>query len=170
DRVLPRARHDRHRRARGRARGRAVHAPQADPRGRGGWLGAGLRGSALRTLVVSDLHLGARAEKDVLRRQAPRRALLSALEGVDRLVLLGDVIELRHGPLREALAAAAPVLGEIGAALGPGREVVIVPGNHDHHLAEAWIARRARDAEPPPLELESALHTEPGETLAAVAA
>ena len=106
----------------------------------------------------------------MLRRQAPRRALLSALEGVDRLVLLGDVIELRHGPLREALAAAAPVLGEIGAALGPGREVVIVPGNHDHHLAEAWIARRARDAEPPPLELESALDWERGETLGAVAA
>jgi hypothetical protein len=106
----------------------------------------------------------------VLRRETPRRALLQALEGVDRLVLLGDVIELRHGPLRDALAAAAPVLGEIGAAMGPGREIVVVPGNHDHHLAEAWIARRARNAEPPPLELESALDIEPGEALAAVSA
>ena len=105
----------------------------------------------------------------MLRREAPRRALQSALEGVDRLVLLGDMIELRQGPVREAVAAAAPVLGEIGASLGPAREVVLVPGNHDHHLAEAWIARRARDAEPPPLQLESALDLEPGETLAAVA-
>lgn len=106
----------------------------------------------------------------MLRREVARRALLNALHDVDRLVLLGDVIELRQGPVRDAIAAAAPVLGEIGTALGPGREIVVVPGNHDHHLAEAWIARRARDAQPPPLELESGVDWEPGETLATVAA
>lgn len=106
----------------------------------------------------------------MLRREAPRRTLRSALDGIDRLILLGDVIELRQGPVREAIAAAVPVLGEIGAALGPGHEVVVVPGNHDHHLAEAWMARRAREGEPPPFELESAVDWEPGEPLAAVAA
>ena len=35
---------------------------------------------------------------DVLRRPELRAALLEELAGVDRLVLLGDVLELRHGP------------------------------------------------------------------------
>ena len=33
-------------------------------------------------------------------------------------MLLGDVVELRHGPMRDALSAARPVLEELGAALG----------------------------------------------------
>jgi len=64
--------------------------------------------TAVRTLVVSDLHLGARTGVDVLRRPAARAALLERLDGVGRLVLLGDTLELRHGPLREALEAARP--------------------------------------------------------------
>jgi hypothetical protein len=119
---------------------------------------------------VSDLHLGARRGGDVLRLQTARAALLDALAGCERLVLLGDVIELRQGPVREALSAAAPVLREIGAALGPGREVVLVPGNHDRYLAETWLSRRAQDSEPSPLGLESAIDWRPGEALAAVAA
>jgi hypothetical protein len=106
----------------------------------------------------------------VLRREQPRTALLERISACGRLILLGDVIELRHGPVRDALAAAAPVLNEIGAALGPDREVVLVPGNHDHYLAEAWLARRAQDGEPPPLALESAIDWQPSEPLAAVAA
>ena len=69
--------------------------------------------------------------------------LLEALPQFDRLVLLGDVIELRQGPLHAAMAAAAPVLQKIGAALGPERQVVIAPGNHDHRLAAPWLERRA---------------------------
>ena len=46
---------------------------------------------------------------------------------------------------------------------------MIVPGNHDHHLAEAWIARRARDSDRR-RSAESALDWERSETLAAVAA
>jgi len=90
---------------------------------------------------------------DVLRREQALAALLPDVFRCDRLVLLGDVLELRQRPAREALSAAEPVLREIGAALGPASEAVIVPGNHDHHLAAAWLARRARDAEPPPLGL-----------------
>src|SRR5690242_3709456 len=67
------------------------------------------------------------------------------------------------------MSAAEPVLREIGAVLGPGSEAVIVPGNHDHHLAAGWLARRARDAEPAPLGLESAVDWESGETLGTVA-
>lgn len=83
----------------------------------------------MRTLVISDLHLGARSGVAVLHRPAALEALLAALEGVDRLVLLGDVVELRQGPAAEALAAARPVLEALG-----GRELVVVPGNHDHGL------------------------------------
>jgi hypothetical protein len=105
----------------------------------------------------------------VLCLEQPRTALLERISECDRLVLLGDVIELRQGPVRAALAAAAPVLDAIGAALGAGREVVLVPGNHDHYLAQAWLARRSQAAEPPPLGLESAIDWYPTEPLAAVA-
>jgi hypothetical protein len=84
-------------------------------------------------------------------------------------VLLGDVLELRHGPARAALGAAEPALRQIGAGLGPRGEVVIVPGNHDHLLARPWLERRARDGGPPPLGLESAIEVSPGDVLSSVA-
>ncbi|HEY6464335.1 MAG TPA: hypothetical protein VIY73_29410, partial [Polyangiaceae bacterium] len=63
-----------------------------------------------RTLVVSDLHLGTRAGVDVVRRDRVRDALLAALDGVDRLVLLGDTLELRQSAVPVVLERAAPVL------------------------------------------------------------
>jgi UDP-2,3-diacylglucosamine pyrophosphatase LpxH len=101
----------------------------------------------LRTLVVSDLHLGARLGRDVLRRPVPLDALLDALEGVDRLVLLGDVVELLEPRPRQALAAAEPVLRAIGERLGADREVVIVPGNHDRALVRPWLREHGAPAE-----------------------
>jgi Calcineurin-like phosphoesterase len=107
-----------------------------------------------RTLVISDLHLGMRNGADVLRRSVPRGRLLEALDGVDRLVLLGDALELRQGPLRDALAAARPVFEAIGDALGAGAEVVLVPGNHDHRLLDQWFERRGAVGPTAPLGLE----------------
>ncbi|MEA2315960.1 MAG: hypothetical protein QOD44_149 [Solirubrobacteraceae bacterium] len=107
----------------------------------------------MRTLVVSDLHLGGRTGVDVLRRPAALEALLDRLDGADRLVLLGDVLELRHGPARDALAAAEPVLRAIGGRLRGG-EVVLLAGNHDHGLVAPWLERRGREGRPPPLGLE----------------
>jgi predicted phosphodiesterase len=107
----------------------------------------------VRTLVISDLHLGARNAVDVLRRPAALEPLLAALEGVDRLVVLGDALELRHGPMHDALSAARPVLCAIGEALGQGAEVVLVPGNHDHRLVAPWLEWRLRNG-PTPLGLE----------------
>jgi calcineurin-like phosphoesterase family protein len=98
----------------------------------------------VRTLVISDLHLGSRNGVDVLRRPTPRAALLEALEGVDRLVLLGDLLELRHGPLHDALEVARPVLRAIGERLGSNRPAVLVPGNHDSRLIGAWLEWRSR--------------------------
>jgi calcineurin-like phosphoesterase family protein len=107
----------------------------------------------LRTLIVSDLHLGSATRVDVLRRPELRAPLLDALEEVDRLVLLGDVLELRHGPRREALAAARPFFEDLGRVLA-GREVVVLAGNHDHALIEPWLERRSELAAPAPLGVE----------------
>ncbi len=93
---------------------------------------------ALRTLIISDLHLGHRARHDVLRWPGPRGRLLDTLDGVDRLVLLGDLAELVTRNRRRALEVAEPVLREIGQRLGPGREAIVVPGNHDSPLVRAW--------------------------------
>lgn len=97
----------------------------------------------------------------MLRRDGELAALRDASSAVDRLVLLGDALELRHGPMREALSAAAGALRVLGSAVG---EVVVVPGNHDHGLLRGWLERRDPDA----LGLESDVRWEPGEGLGAV--
>ena len=90
---------------------------------------------------------------DLLRRPELRASLLEELEGVDRLVLLGDVLELRHGPPREAIAAARDVFADLGRAMA-GREIIVLAGNHDHGLVEPWLAARSTS------DLPSALATE----------
>ena len=102
----------------------------------------------MRTLIISDLHLGMRRGQDVLRRRAAREPLLEAMAEVDRLVLLGDVVELMDGRPRRAMTAAEPVVRALGTALGSGRQVVIVPGNHDGPLVRSWIRRRGSDLRP----------------------
>lgn len=124
----------------------------------------------MRTLVISDLHLGGRGGRDVLRRPVALRALVAALDGIDRLVLLGDVVELLEGRVAGALADARPVLLALGRAMAGG-EIVVVPGNHDHLLVRAWLRRRRtadqalgastrvpRDATEPLAEVTAALH------------
>jgi predicted phosphodiesterase len=96
----------------------------------------------VRTLVVSDLHLGGRLGRDVLRRSEPLDALLAALRDVDRLVLLGDIVELLEGRIKESMEVAEPVLRAVGARLGGDREVIVVPGNHDAALVRPWLRTR----------------------------
>jgi hypothetical protein len=120
----------------------------------------------VRTLVISDLHLGAASDADVLRRPAPRVALIKALENVDRLVLLGDVLELRHGPRRDVLAAARSFFEELGRAFA-GREIVVLAGNHDHALVESWSRRRDEAAELAPLGLEQRFSAEESSSMLA---
>jgi predicted phosphodiesterase len=85
-----------------------------------------------------------------------RAVLLEAVTDVDRVVLLGDVLELRHGPMREALAVAQPVFEALGRALAD-RELVVVAGNHDHALVEPWLALRGLEEQPLPLGMEQLL-------------
>jgi predicted phosphodiesterase len=93
----------------------------------------------LRTVIVSDLHVGSRQRLDLLRRPAIRERLLEAICGADELVLLGDALELRDLPLARVLHLAQPLLGALGSALRGGR-IVLVPGNHDHQLAAPVLA------------------------------
>jgi hypothetical protein len=93
----------------------------------------------VRTLVISDFHLGVRLRRDVLRRPAALEPLLDALAGVDRLVLLGDIVELLEGRPARAMEVAEPVVRAIGRRLDRSAEVVVVPGNHDGELVGPWL-------------------------------
>ncbi len=122
----------------------------------------------MRTLIVSDLHLGSLSHSDLARRAELRAPLLEAAADADRVVLLGDVLELRHGPIRDALDAARPFFEDLGRALTgrpgtraqPAGEVVLLAGNHDHALVDPWLARRGEQHEPPPLGLEQLFEPE----------
>jgi hypothetical protein len=100
------------------------------------------------TLVVSDFHLGARLQRDVLRRAVALEALLEALDGIDRLVLLGDMLELLEGRPLQVMEEAEPVLRAIGTRLGRGREVIVVPGNHDAALVRSWLLLHGVPSDP----------------------
>jgi DNA repair exonuclease SbcCD nuclease subunit len=96
----------------------------------------------VRTAIVSDLHLGGSLGEDLLRDASIRRLLLDEIGSADRLVVLGDGLELRELPLPKALAAARPFFEELGEAMA-GREILIIPGNHDHRLAEPLLEAEA---------------------------
>lgn len=113
--------------------------------------GTGSRGRP--TLVVSDLHLGSAADADLLRHPGRAQdALLTALDGVERLVVAGDLLELRHGPARTVLERARPFLARLGSELGPDRELLVLAGNHDHRMVRPWLLRRRLRGEPLPLD------------------
>jgi hypothetical protein len=122
----------------------------------------------LRTLVVSDLHLGGRGNRQLLHRPEVAAVLRAALADVDRLVLLGDTVEFRELPLRDALAGASRVLTELVSGLPKGAEIVVVPGNHDHFLGGGWALRRSLQP-PAPIGLAEPLDWRDDEPLAAVA-
>jgi predicted phosphodiesterase len=114
----------------------------------------------VRTIVLSDLHLGSGGDIDLLRRPELREILWSEIEGADEVVLLGDAVELRDRPLAEALELARPFFDELGSAIGTGR-VLVVPGNHDHHLLDDWLEGR-RLAGAGPLGLEQRVAAKSG--------
>src|ERR671930_1575260 len=98
----------------------------------------------VRTIVVSDLHLGAKNGADVARLPPVRERLLEALGRADRVVLLGDVLELREMPLRELLPRVQPFF-EAAAEAVDGKPVTLMAGNHDHAVAEPHLTRGRLD-------------------------
>ncbi len=92
----------------------------------------------MRTAIISDLHLGVASDEDVLRHPAIRQVLFEEIAGADRLVLLGDVVELRNLPVGPSLERSRPFFEELGEAIGDA-EVTLLPGNHDARLAEPLL-------------------------------
>jgi len=119
----------------------------------------------VRTLVVSDLHVGAGRGRPALEDPDARDVLSSAIARSDRLVLLGDIIELREGPIRDALAAASRVLPELVRGMGPGREVLLLPGNHDHQLVAPALTRLRAEPDAGPLTVDQEIDWVEGEPL-----
>lgn len=99
----------------------------------------------MNTLVISDLHLGSRLQRGVLTRPEPLDRLLAALDGVDRLILLGDVLELGEGRPARSLGVAEPVFAALGQRIGAHGEIVLVPGNHDLGLVRTWVRGRSHE-------------------------
>jgi len=119
----------------------------------------------MRTAIVSDLHLGSSRGGDLARDPEIRRIMLEEIAGADRVVLLGDALELRELPLAQVLGAAQPFFEELGEAMA-GRRVVLVPGNHDHRLAEPLLEEVALAGGPLGLEHRAVPAGEPATRIA----
>ncbi|HVW47612.1 MAG TPA: metallophosphoesterase [Solirubrobacterales bacterium] len=115
----------------------------------------------MRALVISDTHFGAWTGRDLLREEFFLERLAPALDGIDEVILLGDLFDFLFGSVAEAVDSASGLLALIAREL-PGRRFVFLAGNHDHHLVhrdeesrviEAALARGAApcdDGVPPP--------------------
>jgi 3',5'-cyclic AMP phosphodiesterase CpdA len=95
------------------------------------------------TAIVSDLHLGTGTGADIARSGEGLEVLTGALAKADRLIVLGDLLELRERPVAQVLADVEPALRAIGAATA-GKELVLVPGNHDYELVAPALERARR--------------------------
>jgi UDP-2,3-diacylglucosamine pyrophosphatase LpxH len=93
----------------------------------------------MKALVISDTHFGAWTGRDLLREDFFLERLAPALEGVDELIFLGDLFDFLFGSVGEAVDASDGLLRLIAERL-PGKRLVFLAGNHDHHLVH-------RDAE-----------------------
>jgi hypothetical protein len=109
----------------------------------------------VRTLIISDTHFGAWTGDDLLRHDWVRERLGTQLDGIDELVLLGDLFDFLFATVPDAFAAADPFFDLIAQKLS-GKRVVWLAGNHDRHI----MARELEDLS----ELEIATG-EPAEAL-----
>ena len=108
----------------------------------------------MRTLVISDLHLGARSDVDVLRRpaRASRRCSppSTASTGSSSSATCSSCATARCTTRSRPRGRCSQAIGE---ALGSDGEVVLVPGNHDFRLISPWLEWRSRNG-PEPLGLQ----------------
>lgn len=101
----------------------------------------------MRALVISDLHLGAWTGEDLLSDERFQARLEPALDGIDELVILGDLFDLLFGSIEDAMVASEGLFAMLRERL-PGRRVVFCPGNHDLHFRV--LAEHERRAGRPP--------------------
>ena len=87
----------------------------------------------VRSLVVSDTHLGAWTGDDLLAYGWAREVLRPELERADEVVLLGDFVDLLFATTEHAFERADGLVGLFGQTLA-GKRLVWLAGNHDHHV------------------------------------
>jgi UDP-2,3-diacylglucosamine pyrophosphatase LpxH len=90
-------------------------------------------------LVISDTHFGAWTGRDLLREELFLERLAPQLDGIDELIFLSDLFDFLFGSVGDAVDASDGLLRLIAEKL-PGKRLVFLAGNHDHHLVH-------RDAE-----------------------
>jgi UDP-2,3-diacylglucosamine pyrophosphatase LpxH len=95
----------------------------------------------MRALVISDTHFGAWTGRDLLREERFLERLAPQLEGIDELIFLGDLFDFLFGSVGEAVDASAGLLQLIAERL-PGKRLVFLAGNHDHHLVHRDFENR----------------------------
>lgn len=95
----------------------------------------------MATAILSDLHLGAAHGDDLLRYPYFCERLREQLDGIEHIVLLGDILDLRFQQLEGALQTSRPFFEMLRDVLGAARHprVTYIPGNHDHHYAVRLI-------------------------------
>jgi hypothetical protein len=114
----------------------------------------------MRTGLISDLHLGAVGRADVALRPDALERLAEALAPADRIVLLGDLLEMRERTVADLLGVTRPFFDCL-AEVAAGKPVTLVPGNHDHALVEPWLTRLRLEGGP--LAAENEWPVEPGD-------
>lgn len=138
----------------------------------------------MRTLILSDLHLGNDGAYDIFAGRDALPALLGeCCEPVTRVILNGDTFDflLDDEPLglsaTRAVAQAraivgasstAPALAALGRVLAAGGEVVIRLGNHDVELALSEVQEIVRAALQQPTEVAARLRFERGDAPAII--
>ena len=105
----------------------------------------------MRTLVISDSHLGAWTGDDLLAYAWAREALRPELERADEVVLLGDLVDLLFATIEHAFERADGLVELLAQTLS-GKRLVWLAGNHDHHILvrrlEALIELRIATGKP----------------------
>src|SRR2546429_234274 len=86
----------------------------------------------MRALAISDTHFGAWTGDDLLAHPYALERLAPHLEGIDELILLGDLFDFLFSTVEHAVARAQGFLDLVADRLR-GRRVVFLAGNHDHH-------------------------------------
>ena len=89
--------------------------------------------AAVRALVISDTHFGAWTGEDILREPETLALLEPALDGVDEVILLGDMFDFMFSSLREAFRASEGLMELLRGKL-QGKRFVFLAGNHDHYF------------------------------------
>ena len=107
----------------------------------------------MRALVISDTHFGAWTGRDLLAEERSLERLAPHLEGIDELIILGDLFDFLFASVADAYAAADGLFGLAAEKLG-GKRLVFLAGNHDHH----FVYRDAEDR----LEAEISSGRSPG--------